>query len=141
MTKSTDPSRVTETHIRCTQCDQWKLREHYHKKRRTCKDCRYAQARRRYRNLSSERLDAYLAQQVRNKKRHRKRETDKRLKEALDGVRALRRRGYSYYRIGKLCGACGKTIRMIDEGKRRYHKRATLDRIYEGLFVAINTGG
>ena len=73
-----------------------------------------------------------------NRRRNRRQATDQRLREARDGVRALRKRGYSYHEIGKLCGVCNKTARMIDQGERSYHKRETIDRIYGGLFVAIN---
>ena len=138
MTQRVDPARLTPTHIKCGRCLQWKPRSEYARKRYTCLDCRREQGRALYRSYTPERLDALLKKHVRQKKALRRRGTESRLKEARDGVRALRSKGYSYYRIGKMCGVCNKTVRMIDEGARSYHKRETVDKIYEGLFVAIN---
>jgi hypothetical protein len=133
-----DPDRVTPTHIKCGRCLQWKRRNEYSPQRYTCKECRREQCRALYRSYSPERLDALLKKHVDQKRSRRKRDTDARTHEIRAGVKALLAKGYSYYRIGKICGVCNKTVRMIDEGGRAYHKRETIDRIYEGLFVAIN---
>lgn len=95
-------------------------------------------ARRLYRSYSPERLDEYMQRQIVRRRVNRRKATEKRTKEARDGIRLLRERGYSYGAIGRLCGISTKAVSEIDRGVTKWTRPSTVDRIYKGLFVAIN---